>query len=102
MARSQTDLQTILSELDGVNAAWFQKPLNTQLTPPYIVYDVDDEWVTRAGNKVYADWNRYTVTVVAREPDSPIPELVRNLPYAKFNRKFISGGLHHTVYVLYF
>lgn len=102
MARSQAELQTVLEELEGVTEAYFQKPLNTQLIAPYIVYEIDDDWVSRADNMVYAFWNRYTVTVVAREPDSPIPGLVRDMPYARFNRKFIAGGLHHTVYTLYF
>lgn len=102
MARSQAQLQSVLEGLAGVVAAYFQKPLNTQLIDPYIVYELDDEYVSSADNKVYAFWNRYTVTIVDREPDSPIPGLVRDLPHASFSRKFVSGGLHHTVYTLYF
>lgn len=102
MARSQENLQSILEELEGVQAAYIQKPLNIQLVAPYIVHEIDDEWVAHADNVVYAFMNRYTVTVVVREPDSPIPGLVRGLQHSKFDRRFISGGLYHFVYNLYF
>jgi hypothetical protein len=102
MARSQEDLRTILEDLEGVIAAYIQKPLNTQLVPPYIVQEFDDDWVDRADNIVYRSMNRYTVTVVVREPDSPIPGLIRDLPYARFDRRFVSAGLYHFVYNLYF
>lgn len=102
MARSQQDLQSILDGLEGVVAAYIQKPLNVTLVAPYIVHEIDDEWVDRADNIVYRSMNRYTVTVVVREPDSPIPGLIRDLPYSKFDRRFISAGLYHFVYNLYF
>ena len=102
MAQSQEELQAILRELPGVTEAYFQKPGNLTLVPPYIVYELDDEYLMRADNGVHAFWNRYTVTIVDRDPDSPVRDAVRNLPLASFNRKFIAGQLHHFVYNLYF
>ena len=102
MAQPRTELQEILEDFEGVNEAWFQKPLNTKLVEPYIVYELDNEEVKRADNGIYAFWNRYTVTVVVRDPDSPIPGFVRALDHCRFSRKFISAGLYHFVYDLYF
>lgn len=102
MARPQAELQAILESFEGVHEAHFQKPLNIELKDPYIVYDIDNDWVSRADNLVYDYRNRYSVTVVTRSPDSLIPGMVRDMPHARFNRKFISGGLHHFVYTLYF
>lgn len=102
MAQSQQELQTLLSELPGVTEAYFQKPGNLTLVPPYIVYELDDEYVLRADDRVHAYFNRYTVTVVVRDQDSPIPGMVRDLPFASFDRMFIAGQLYHFVYNLYF
>lgn len=102
MARSQSELQAILSGFDGVTEAYFQKPGNLKLEPPYIVYEIDDEYVARADDRVHAVWRRYTVTVVVRDQDSPVPGMVRDLPHASFNRMFIAGQLYHFVYNLYF
>jgi len=102
VAQPQPVLQELLSGLPGVTEAYFQKPGNLTLVPPYIVYEIDSEYVARADDIVFAHWNRYTVTVVVRDQDSPIPGMVRNLPFASFNRRFISGQLYHFVYNLYF
>jgi hypothetical protein len=102
VAQSQAELQTLLREIEGVTEAYFQKPGNLTLTPPYIVYEIDDEYVARADDTAFAFWNRYTVTIVDRDPDSPIRATVRDLPHASMDRKFISGGLYHFVYNLYF
>lgn len=102
MARSQEELQEILSDLDDVTEAYFQKPGNMTLVQPYIVYELSDEFVHRADNVVYHHLNQYTVTIVVRDQDSPIPGMVRDLPFASFDRMFIAGQLYHFVYNLYF
>lgn len=102
MAQLQEELQTLLSDLPGVTAAYFQKPGNLTLVPPYIVYEIDDEYVLRADDAVYGYYGRYTVTIVVRDQDSPIPGMVRDLPFASFDRMFIAGQLYHFVYKLYF
>lgn len=102
MARSQEELQEILSSFDGVVAAYIQKPLNVKLTPPYVVHELDGDWVARADNTVYASMNKYTVTLVAREPDTPIFDVIRVLPYTKFDRRLIVGGLYNFIFTTYF
>ena len=102
MARSQEELQELLSGFPGVTEAYFQKPGNLTLVPEYIVYEIDDENVKYADNGIFAFWNRYTVTLVTRDQDSPTKELIRGLPFASFNRRFIAGQLYHFVYNLYF
>src|SRR5690348_6956762 len=102
MAQSQQEIQTLLSSIDGVTEAYFQKPGNMTLVPPYIVYEIDDEYVARADDRVHAYWNRYTVTLVVRDQDSPIKDVLRDLPFASFNRMFITAGLYHFVYNIYF
>jgi hypothetical protein len=102
MARSQSDLQVILTGLDGVQAAYFQPGQNVTIQDPCIVYERDDSWAAFADNVKHLLKKRYTVTVVDRMPDSPIPDQVENLPYSRFDRFFVANGLNHFVFQLFF
>lgn len=100
MARPRSELSVILHTIPGVEGIYFQKP--TTLEYPAIVYDIDDEYDSRADNLRYFLKKRYTVTVIDRNPDSLIPDVVGALPYSRFDRKYVVNNLHHTVYQLYF
>ncbi len=100
MARAQSELQVILEGVAGVHAAYFQPP--PEMDFPCIKYERDSSWVSRADNILYFFLKRYQVTVIDRDPDSAIPDLVEALPHTRFDRFFIAGGLNHWVYNLYF
>lgn len=102
MAQSQQELHQLLSEFEGVTEAYFQKPGNLTLVPDYIVYEIDDEYMLRADDTVFAHLNRYTVTLVTRDQESPVKQLIRGLPHVSFNRMFVAGQLYHFVYNIYF
>lgn len=101
MARSQESLLTILTDLDGVADAYIVPPDNVKLPTPYITMDLDDDFVLRADNKVYASFNRYTVTLITRAPDDPLFEVVRALPLTSFDRRFVAAGLTHFVFQIH-
>lgn len=100
MARSQSELQAILSAIPGVEAAYFQPP--TAMKYPCIKYERSDTWVFDADNFKYLTKKRYDVTVIDRKPDSPIPDLVEALPLTSFNRYYRVDGLNHFVFQIYF
>ena len=102
MAQSQEELQELLSGLPGVTEAYFQKPGNLTLVPPYLVYEISDEYVVRADDTIFSFWNQYTVTLVTGDQEDPIKGSLRGLPHASFNRRFVSAGLYHFVYTFYF
>lgn len=107
MARSQSQLQSILEQVvseepEDKIPAYFQPKMNDALTYPCIVYERNDSFVSYADNIKYVFFKRYNVTVIAREPDSLIPDLVEQLPLTSLDRKFTRDGLNHTVFNLYF
>lgn len=102
MAKPQSELQTLLESLDGVAEVYFQPPGNQVLVYPCIRYERDDSFVRFADNLLYIFKKRYMVTVIDRQPDSPIPDLVEALPYSGFDRSYRSNGLNHFVFNLYF
>lgn len=100
MARPRSELSELLHLIPGVEEVYFQAP--TTLKYPCIVYEVDDEEVIRADNLPYVKYIRYQITVIDRNPDSLIPGVISAFPNARFDRRFKSDGLHHSVYLLYF
>jgi hypothetical protein len=95
-------LQEVLEDIPDVVKAWEQPPKGTQLTYPCIVYMRDLSANEFANNKLYKHMKRWQVTVIDPNPRSGIPDVVENLPYCTFSRKFVSENLNHTVFNLYF
>lgn len=81
---------------------YFQPPSNIKLEYPCIVYSRDFEKTEFADNQPYSREKRYMVTVIAREPDSDIPDKVGSLPKSLFDRHFAADDLNHDVYNVYF
>lgn len=81
---------------------YFQPPTNVQLVYPCIMYERDYGDTKFADNHPYHHKKRYRVTVIDRDPDSLIPDLVAALPMCTFNRFFTADNLNHDVYSVYF
>lgn len=98
------ELQALLEEIlgDGSGHVYFQPPSNMSMQFPCIVYQRDIADTKFAGNKPYSYRKRYTVTVIDRDPDSPIPDRVAALPMCTSSRFFTADGLNHDVFNLYF
>lgn len=101
MARPQSELQEILEDLEGVVEAYFQP--KTDLEFPCIVYERGNpSEVSFADNLKYVLKKGYTITVIDRAPDSPIPDQVEALPHCRYERFFRTDGLNHFVFQLFF
>lgn len=91
------------SLLEGLTAhVYFQPPSNVEMQFPCILYTRDDSYSEFAGNRPYIHAKRYQVTVVDRNPDSPLPDQVEELPYCRFARFFAADELNHWVFNLFF
>lgn len=100
MGRPRIELQAILKEI--VPNVYFQPPNGLKLSYPCIIYERDTIDTRHANNKLYKMTNRYSVTVIDRNPDSSIPNSVMSLPLCSHNRFFTSDDLNHDVFTLYF
>jgi len=81
---------------------YFQPPSNVVMQFPCIMYVRDSSLSAFAGNSAYLHVKRYQVTVVDRNPDSPLPDQVEKLPMCRFDRFFASDDLNHWVFNLFF
>lgn len=91
-----------LSAIPGVKAAYFNSPGNTRMNYPCVLYSRTGERVRFASNGRYITRDRYTVTVIDRDPDSKILPYVRELPFYSFDRYYPADGLSHFVGSIYF
>lgn len=80
---------------------YFQPPANVNMSYPCIVYSRDRNWTSFASNAPYRYTKRYQVTVIDRDPDSPIPDKIAALPTCSHEQAFVADNLHHDVFSLY-
>lgn len=101
MARPRIELQRLLEQTVGEGVhVYFQAP--TRLVFPCVKYERSDIDIMHADNKPYALQNRYTLTVIYRDPDSDLPDKIAMLPSCKHAEKFVNDNLHHDVFTIYF
>lgn len=103
MARNRTDLSPIFKEILGNNNVYYQSPAPHLLKYPCIMYELDQRTINHADNLAYKDMNRYTITLIGKDPDnSEFIDRLINLPYCTHERRFITDNLYHDVFNLYY
>ena len=94
------ELQEMLESI--CDHVYFQPPDTVRMSYPairYELYDIDNRY---ADNKVYLQDRAYQLTVIDRDPDSEIVDVVSKIDGIRFNRQYRSDNLNHTVFILYF
>ena len=81
---------------------YFQPPDGTKMTYPCITYKRSAENVQFADNGPYRRKKRYEVTVIDRDPDGVLREMVAELPSCRHEQFFASDNLNHDVFTLFF
>jgi hypothetical protein len=99
---TRLEFQDVLTALQDGVAVYFQPPENVTMSYPAIVYNRDFLYATHADNGVYSRKTRYQVTVIDKDPDSLIPDLVAALPLTRMVRHFTTANLNHDIYDVYF
>jgi hypothetical protein len=99
---TRLELQSILEAILGSNHVYFQPPESLKLTYPCIVYKLDDINTTFADNRPYSQNRRYSVTLIDKNPDSPIVEKLASVPKCSFNRAFPADNLNHYTFNLHY
>ena len=100
--RTWESLQEKLEKLFECRHVYFQPPENLTMEYPAIRYSLSDIDSKYANNKMYAGMKCYDIVVIDKEPDNPIIEKLLELPYASFNRHYVSDNLNHDIIKLYY
>ena len=99
---SRLELHEILCNILGSRNVYFQPPESVKMQYPAIVYSLSNIKNNHANNKVYTQSRSYQIIVIDKSPDSIISDKISQLPYCKFDRSYVSDGLNHYVYTLYY
>ena len=100
--RTWESLQELLEKLFECRHVYYQPPDNLIMEYPAIRYSLSDIDSKYANNKMYVGMKCYDIVVIDKEPDNPIIEKLLELPYASFNRHYISDNLNHDIIKLYY
>lgn len=99
----QEMLQKKLEEILGSENVYFQPPESIKMKYPCIIYQLQSYDLKYADNIVYKKKQRWRLTVVDKDPQSDITDMIiSNLPYCYFDRFFTKDGLNHWSLSLYF
>lgn len=96
------DLQDLLVELLGSSNVYFQPPETVEMDYPCIVYARDFVDSDHADNTSYKSYKRYLVTYIDQDPDSEVPDKIKELPMCAYDRFFTADNLNHDVFRLFF
>jgi hypothetical protein len=69
---------------------------------PAIKYELKKIENDHANDSVYTQNRSYTITVISSIVDDQIVDKISNLPKCSFDRRFISDGLYHTIFNMYY
>lgn len=100
---SRLELQSRLEELLGSRNVYYQPPENIKLQYPCVIYSLDKIKHVRADSIAYLKHTRYSVTVIDKNPDSAIPNIIDDgFLYSEFDRVYKADNLNHFVYTIYY
>ena len=94
-------LQSQLEAVLGSDHVYFQPPESVKLVYPCIVYERNDIDKVMASDDVYIKDESYTVTLITKDPDSPLIDELLGLRYCSYDRHFVSDNLNHEIFNIY-
>lgn len=102
MALSRLDLHEELCRILGSRNVYFKAPESIKMEYPCIIYSKSKSDIIRADDIKYLSRNKYTVTIIDKNPDSDIPNRLEEFPYCSSDRNYVADNLNHFVYELYY
>lgn len=100
--KSRLELQELLENLLESDHVYYQPPENLKMEYPCIRYYKDDIETDYADDMKYSMYDIYHIVVISKRPDHEVIKKLLTLPYASFNRHYVSDELNHDVIKLYF
>ena len=96
---SRLSLQSLFETF--TNNVYYQSPVNTKMDYPAIKYSRSNIDSIHADDNPYHHDNKYEVIVIDRAPDSQIIDKILTISTVKHLRHYVSDGLNHDVFTIY-
>ena len=98
---NRLDLQRALVDALGSKSVYFQPPESVKLQYPCIIYEESRGSTIQANDRNYIHRKAYAVLVIDRDPDSTIPDRVRDLPLCASGNPYKADNLNHLPFTIY-
>lgn len=98
---NRMNLQTTLERILGCRRVYFQPPESVKLSYPCIIYEEARGTQKHANNRMYIYRKAYAITVIDKDPDSVLPDKIRQLPLCDAGRPFKADNLNHWQFTIY-
>lgn len=99
--RTRLDLQSKLVELLGSNHVYYQPPESLKMEYPCIRYSKSVITNKPADNVKYLSNDSYQIIVIDKRPDNAVIKKILDLPYASYDRHYVSNNLNHDVIIIH-
>lgn len=99
---SRLDLQTKLETILGSRNVYFQPPESIKIRYPAIVYYLANIAIDAADDTSYNQYNQYVMQYISDDPDNTVVSQLLQLPYCRFERRFVADNLYHDNLRIYF
>lgn len=100
MPKGRQQLSELLRGILGSKEVYFQRPESKKMNYPAIVYELSGMPSLYADDGVYLSGWQYDVTLISKDPDSPLVEKITALPTCRFDRHYKADNLNHWVFTL--
>lgn len=98
----RSKLRSVLEPYGASENVYFQPPESIKLEYPCIIYQREEINLRRADNNIYTRQRQYRITLIDKNPDSPLPDrLLDILPTANPGNHFVNDGLYHDIFTIY-
>lgn len=97
---TRIELQRMLETI--VPNVYYQPPSTISMKYPCIVYSRRSIETDKANNGIHREKRSYSLTVIDRNPDSEIVDKITRLNYSSYDRSYVSNGLNHDTFILYY
>ena len=98
---SRLTLQETLKEILRSNYVYFQPPESIKLHYPCIIWEEAKGRPFRADDRLYMYRKTYNLIFIDTDPDSVIPDKIRDLPLCDSGSPYKSDNLYHWPFTIY-
>lgn len=99
----RAELHEELCTILGSRNVYFNPPESVKMSYDAIRYQLAGKNIIRANNRLYRFTNCYDGVVIARDPDTAIPDMIlSHFEMCSFGRPYIADNLNHYPFTLYY
>lgn len=103
IAKTRTDLQKELETLLGSRNVYYNPPETLQMKYPCFVYNFREIQDRKADDTHYNMRTSYSLQYITSRVDSKMRiKVLEHFQFCRFDRFFVSDGLNHDNFVLYY